>query len=105
MEQRVGRLDRVGSYASVHQSPVDIYVPFLADSYDEYQYSSVLQRAEMQELVFGRNDNVITDDMMDSADETCIENHGIYEELAPASVPLLGPLIHGLFDMDLSPEI
>lgn len=98
LEQRIGRLDRVGSYASEMKLPVDVYVPFLADSYDEYQYDRVLQRAEIQELVFGRNDKVISDK---NWEELSQEGNILPEE---RSVPRLGNLIHGFFDMDLSTE-
>lgn len=98
LEQRIGRLDRVSSYASEMRLPVDVYVPFLADSYDEYQYDRVLQRAEIQELVFGRNDKVISDKNW--------EEHSQQDNALPKerSVPRLGNLIHGFFDMDLSTE-
>ena len=98
LEQRIGRLDRVGSFASELKLPVDVFVPFLADSYDEYQYHRVLQRAELQELLFGRNDKNICDkELNDTNDEHNVESKD-------ADVPLLGNLIYGLFDMDLSAE-
>lgn len=98
LEQRIGRLDRVGSFASELKLPVDVFVPFLADSYDEYQYHRVLQRAELQELLFGRNDKNICDkELNDTNDEHNVESND-------ADVPLLGNLIYGLFDMDLSAE-
>ena len=98
LEQRIGRLDRVGSYASEMRLPVDVYVPFRADSYDEYQYERVLQRAELQELIFGRNDKVISDkdwEELSQPDDTMPKEQ---------SFPRLGNLIHGFFDMDLSTE-
>lgn len=96
LEQRIGRLDRIGSYAAELKLPVDIYVPFLADSYDEYQYDRVLQRADMQELVFGRNDKVISDKEFDESINT------VDVESSEKKIPLLGSLIHGFFDMNLS---
>lgn len=98
LEQRIGRLDRVGSFASELKQPVDVFVPFLADSYDEYQYRRVLQRAELQELLFGRNDKVLTDKRL--TDD--FDKHN--DESADKAVPQLESLILGLFDMDLSPS-
>lgn len=107
LEQRVGRLDRVGSYASELGLPVDVFIPYLADSYDEHQYARVLQRAEMQELIFGRNDSVISDkgwdDIKDSESRKQFASQ-LSDELDDddQNIPLLGDLIYGLFDMDLS---
>ena len=107
LEQRVGRLDRVGSYASELHLPVDIFIPYLANSYDEYQYARILQRAELQELIFGSNDTVISDKGWDDKDDPeatyefssqFLEERNNQDE----NIPLLGDLIHGLFDMDLS---
>ncbi len=107
LEQRVGRLDRVGSYASELHRPVDVFIPYLADSYDEYQYARVLQRAELQELIFGCNDTVISDKGWEEKDDTEVTGEfssQFREELNSVenNIPLLGNLIHGLFDMDLS---
>ena len=107
LEQRVGRLDRVGSYASELKLPVDIFIPFLANSYDEYQYARVLQRAEMQELIFGRNDTVVSDKAWEDKGDPYTTNNQSSNKLGEQqkmqeNMPLLGNLIYGLFDMDLS---
>ena len=123
IEQRIGRLDRIASFASELKQPmpVDIFVPFLADSYDEYQFSRVLQRADLQELVFGRNDKVVSDserirranqakqtenkandDREDEVENEMQEFEEMKSDGADGDFPLLGPLIHGFFDMDLS---
>lgn len=101
LEQRVGRLDRVGSYASELKCPVDIFIPFLADSYDEYQFARVLQRADVQELVFGRNDKMI-DDFTKSGEDSERDQYEPDSDAEERDVPLLGNLIRGFFDMDLS---
>ena len=59
LEQRIGRVDREGSLARAKDQDVVVAVPFLAQSYDEYQYQVVLQRADLQDYVFGRKDWVV----------------------------------------------
>ena len=50
----------------------------------------------MQELVFGRNDKVISDKEFDESINT------VDVESSEKKIPLLGSLIHGFFDMNLS---
>lgn len=99
LEQRVGRVDRLGGLAAVKGEKVDVYVPFLSASYDEYQYRSVLERAELQELAFGSNEFLADDDDVD--DDPAEEKTKLPNSRQPRRA-LIGNLIFGLFEMDLS---
>ena len=111
LEQRVGRLDRVDALAEKRNppAPVEVFVPYLAESYDEAQFRRVLSRAEMQEAFFGRNDAVFEDDIEteERAKKKKKTKSDKEEEVAKDDVPtppLLGNLVHGYFEMDLSIE-
>lgn len=100
LEQRIGRVDRQGSLASVKNVPVEVYVPFLSNSYDDYQYKRVLERANIQELLFGQNDLVVTElteDDRDPKDGIELEDKSkIYD------LPNISGLVCNFFDVDLS---
>ena len=102
LEQRVGRVDRQGSFASVLCKPVEVYVPFLANSYDDYQYKTVLERSNLQELVFGRNEMVLNE----SEENDLGLEEGDYPQgnSGQPNLANIRNLIRGLFDMDLSLE-
>lgn len=102
LEQRVGRVDRHGSLASVTGQPVEVFVPFLANSYDEYQYKRVLERSNLQELVFGRNEMVANE--QDEDELTGEDNDSQVEGGGSTNLANIKNLIRGLFDMDLSLE-
>lgn len=56
LEQRTGRVDRVGCLAEMEGpgSPIRIGVPFLASSYDQFQYDKLLSRAQLFEVLMGK---------------------------------------------------
>lgn len=55
LEQRNGRVDRVGSLAAVsNELPIHIGIPFLANDYEDYQYQKVLSRAQKFEVLLGK---------------------------------------------------
>lgn len=115
LEQRVGRLDRVNALAEKRNppAPVEVFVPYLAESYDEAQFRRVLSRAEMQEAFFGQNDAVFEDDIeteemeKKKAKKKKTTENGREEGVASDDTPmppLLGNLVYGYFEMDLSIE-
>lgn len=100
LEQRIGRVDRQGSLASAKKLPVEVYVPFLSNSYDDYQYKRVLERANIQELLFGQNDLVVTElneDNKDPSNEIELEDKSKTYDL-----PNIDGLIRDFFEVDLS---
>ena len=99
LEQRIGRVDRRGSLATAKKLPVEVFVPFLSTSYDEYQYRVMLERAELQELAFGHNE-FITEEI--SEDESDPAEDWNFKEPSGKRRALIGNLIYGLFDMELA---
>lgn len=85
LEQRTGRLDRIGSKASRADEPVVIYEPFLAGTHDEKMYRVVKDRERWFGVVMG---------------ETAALDERATEQLA-RRVPL-PPTLARLLTMDLS---
>ena len=98
LEQRIGRVDRRGSFAASRDLMVEVYVPFLSASYDEYQYRAMLERAELQELAFGRNEFVADEEPEDGSVEDSMDA----QHVNLAHQALIGNLIFGLFNMELA---
>jgi hypothetical protein len=64
IEQRTGRLDRIGSKAEVSGLPVDIYLPFIEGAQDEKQFWVMRSRERWFNVVMGERlelDEVSTD--------------------------------------------
>lgn len=53
LEQRNGRIDRVGSLAEKEQRHMYFGIPFLAHDYEDYQYKTVHQRSQRLEVLLG----------------------------------------------------
>lgn len=53
LEQRNGRIDRVGSLAEKERGHMYFGIPFLAHDYEDYQYKTVQQRAQRLEVLLG----------------------------------------------------
>lgn len=60
LEQRTGRLDRIGSMAETMHSPISIYEPYTTGLQDEKMYKVVTERARWFNIVMG--DAVAGDD-------------------------------------------
>ncbi|WP_430231265.1 helicase-related protein [Paraburkholderia tropica] len=56
LEQRIGRIDRVGSLAETSGQQVRIGIPFQEHSYERYQYSVLLARAQRFQVLLGKPD-------------------------------------------------
>lgn len=54
LEQRTGRLDRIGALAE-REGNIQVYEPFLAGTHDEKMYRVVTDRASWFEIVMGRS--------------------------------------------------
>ena len=57
LEQRNGRVDRIGSKAEISGLPVTIYEPFLGGTYDEKMYRVVKDRERWFGVVMGNAPN------------------------------------------------
>jgi superfamily II DNA/RNA helicase len=53
LEQRTGRLDRIGSLASKLKKPIDIYQPYTTGLQDEKTFKVVMDRAQWFNIVMG----------------------------------------------------
>lgn len=56
LEQRIGRVDRVGSLAETSGQLVRIGIPFQEQSYERFQYSVLLARAQRFQVLLGKPD-------------------------------------------------
>lgn len=54
LEQRTGRLDRIGSYAESVGEKIQVYEPYLAGTHDEKMFRVVKDRAAWFDVVMGR---------------------------------------------------
>jgi hypothetical protein len=68
LEQRTGRLDRIGSLASREGEPVVIYEPFIAGAQDERQYRVVMDRERWFEAIMGSSITSAWGQMVDPTD-------------------------------------
>ena len=55
LEQRTGRVDRIGAKAERASQPVQIYVPFVAETQDEKMYRVVMDRERWFNVVMGED--------------------------------------------------
>lgn len=56
LEQRIGRIDRVGSLAETEKGLIRVGVPFQEQSYERFQHRVLLTRAQQFEVLLGRPD-------------------------------------------------
>lgn len=54
LEQRIGRVDRVGSLAESQNLQIYVGIPFLAHAYEKFQYEVLHARAQKFEVLMGR---------------------------------------------------
>jgi hypothetical protein len=55
LEQRTGRVDRIGAKAEVAGQPIHIYIPFIAETQDEKMYRVVMDRERWFNVVMGED--------------------------------------------------
>ena len=53
LEQRTGRIDRIGAKAELSQQPIHIYLPYVAETQDEKMYRVVMDRERWFNVVMG----------------------------------------------------
>lgn len=78
LEQRTGRLDRIGALAERVNRDIEVYEPFLAGTHDEKMFRVVRDRAAWFDVVMGRA--VGTDEQETDAEETRLPLHGRIRE-------------------------
>ncbi len=60
LEQRTGRVDRIGAKAETARQPIHVYIPFLAETQDEKMYRVVMDRERWFNVVMGEDYKVDT---------------------------------------------
>jgi hypothetical protein len=58
MEQRTGRIDRIGAKAEITQKPIYIYLPYIAATQDEKMYRVVRDRERWFKVIMGEHYSV-----------------------------------------------
>ncbi|CCH78213.1 hypothetical protein BN12_2620028 [Nostocoides japonicum T1-X7] len=87
LEQRTGRLDRIGALAERVSKDIEVYEPFLADTHDEKMFRVVKDRAGWFDIVMGRA--IGTDERETDAEEKRVPLHPLIQEAL--SMDLRGP--------------
>jgi superfamily II DNA or RNA helicase len=73
LEQRTGRLDRIGALAERLGKNIEVYEPYLAGTHDEKMYKVVKDRAQWFDIVMGRSSN--SDDHVTDVEATRVPLH------------------------------
>jgi ERCC4-related helicase len=60
LEQRTGRVDRIGAKAETARQPIHVYIPFVAETQDEKMYRVVVDRERWFNVVMGEDYKVDT---------------------------------------------
>jgi ERCC4-related helicase len=60
LEQRTGRVDRIGAKAETARQPILVYIPFVAETQDEKMYRVVMDRERWFNVVMGEDYKVDT---------------------------------------------
>lgn len=106
LEQRNGRVDRVGSLAQMSNDLlIHLGIPFLANNYEEYQYRKVYSRAQKFEVLLGKpefeRDDIEEEYYANEEDEKVIESQ-TGEPGQDVVMPPLPPAILNALRLDLS---
>lgn len=81
LEQRTGRLDRIGAFAEREGKDIEVYEPYLAGTHDEKMFRVVKDRAQWFDIVMGRPAG--SDEYTTDAEEIRVSLHSkIREALA-----------------------
>lgn len=107
LEQRIGRIDRVGSLAEVSKPPVNIRIgiPFQEQSYERFQYNVLLARAQRFEVLLGKPDfdiNAMDEEEFSSEDSRVLDLVEDADATSTAPPPCLPDKLVQWFSVDLS---
>ncbi|KVW71766.1 hypothetical protein WT29_31795 [Burkholderia stagnalis] len=95
LEQRIGRVDRVGSLAEASRTDqpgtglVQVGIPFQQLSYERFQYSVLLARAQRFEVLLGKPDFAV--DALDEEELNEKEQGGVLETVTDRDLTLETP--------------
>lgn len=105
LEQRIGRLDRVGRLGEASSEDLRIGIPFLAHDYDQYQYEKVLSRGQLFELLLGTPDfdlSIDEEDYQEGAESAVIEIDSEKDAPTEKALPILPDNLVQWLSVDLS---
>jgi len=102
LEQRTGRVDRIGSKAERlagcggEAGCLDVVVPYIANTYDEFRFRRVHARAHLFEVTMGSAYEVDTAGRRGNDDQEPVRDDLNKNDGADASVPLPEPIAEAL---------
>lgn len=105
LEQRNGRVDRVGSLAAMSDGLfINIDIPFLAHNYEQYQYSKVYSRAQKFEVLLGQPEfdaDIEEEDFSDGSGEKIVKAQ-LHPGVEDIPLPPLPQTVVDALRLDLS---
>ncbi|MES2978009.1 MAG: helicase-related protein [Pseudomonadota bacterium] len=104
LEQRIGRIDRVGRLGEGSNGHVRVGIPFLAQSYEQFQYERVLSRARLFEVLLGKPDFDVdvNEEVYDEHERGGVRNPDADDPLPDANLPVLPEVLASWLRVDLS---
>lgn len=92
LEQRTGRLDRIGALAERERKNIEVYEPYLAGTHDEKMFRVVKDRAQWFDIVMGRPTGA--DEHVTDAEEIRVPLHNKIREALAIDLRSPDPLHH-----------
>jgi len=74
LEQRTGRIDRIGAKAELYGKPICVYIPYIAETQDEKMYRVVMDREKWFKFVMGEKYKVDYNNTEKIAQRICLPN-------------------------------
>jgi superfamily II DNA/RNA helicase len=103
LEQRIGRIDRVGRLGGSAGALVRVGIPFLAQSYEQFQYERVLSRARLFEVLLGKPEfDVNVDEEVYDERESGEVGDSDGDEMPARVLPVLPEILADWLRADLS---
>ena len=104
LEQRIGRIDRVGRLGEGSNGLVRVGIPFLAQSYEQFQYERVLSRTRLFEVLLGKPDFDVDvdEEVYDQQESGVVRDPDADDPLAGEILPVLPEVLAEWLRVDLS---
>ena len=104
LEQRIGRIDRVGRLGEGSNGLVRVGIPFIAQSYEQFQYERVLSRARLFEVLLGKPDFDVDvdEEVYDEQGSGIVKDPDADNLLTDDTLPVLPEVLANWLRVDLS---
>lgn len=105
LEQRIGRIDRVGSLAEIEKGLIRVGVPFQEQSYERFQHRVLLTRAQRFEVLLGRPDfdlSSVDEEVASGEDTSVVEIEEAKDATCAEPPPCLPEAMVRWLSIDLS---